>query len=202
MQGSYNKDGLPRPYNMRPIKKKYSPYNKMPQQFFTTSRRKLVGYLVMLTIFGMMVFMVGQEMKVKPDPVYEVMKLEKERENMASNLAKAPGGKASLGLAEAPKGGIANEGVVVGSDEDGILGRNKKNPKKPMRGKIVEIDEEENQENVGTNSPAGAGAGAAAGAAAGAGAGAAPAGSVKDGSNKVKVYKESKNDEEAIAIIV
>lgn len=144
----------------------------------------------MLTIFGMMVFMVGQEMKVKPDPVYEVINLEKERENMASNLAKAPGGKASLGLAEAPKGGIANEGVVVGSDEDEILGRNNKNPKKPMRGKIIEIDEEENQAKVGSNSPRAAGAGAA------------PAGSVKDGSNKVKIYKESKNDEEAIAIPV
>lgn len=170
MQGSYSKDGLPRPYNMRPIRKKQSPYDKMPKQIFTTPSRKLVGYIIMLALIGMMIFTVSQELKSKPDPIYEVINLDAEKEglssNLASNLAEAPNGKVGVGLKEAPLGGIANEGVVVGAKEEQ---EPKRRPKSKGVDEEIIIDEE----------PA-----------------AAPAGAVKNGANKVKGYKASKEGEE------
>jgi len=140
---------------MRPVKKRNSPYDKMPKQFFNSHKRRLFGYILMLTIFGIMMFIVAQDLKTKPDPIYEVVshdldgnidnivnlrnsKADKEIENLdlAGNLAKAPDGKAGLGVAEAPKGGIANEAPVVGSDEEKIVGSG--NGKKTGTGKVAD----------------------------------------------------------------
>lgn len=46
--------------------------------------------------------------------------------DLAENLAAGSKGQKGIGVAEAPKGGIANEAAVVGSDEDKIIGTGKK----------------------------------------------------------------------------
>ncbi|KAG7663565.1 uncharacterized protein J8A68_002951 [[Candida] subhashii] len=162
MQGSYSKNGLPRPYYMKPTKKKRSsPYDnlKQPIVFFTNSKRKLGGYIVMLLLFGTLMWWISQDLKAAPEPTYEIVKNEnikepnqkiidteninldrmvnnvdnkkadKEIENvdLAGNLAQDSKGKMGLGVVEAPKGGIANEAPVVGSDEDKLIGTGKGN---------------------------------------------------------------------------
>lgn len=72
MQGSYKKDGLPRPYYMKPAKR-HSVYDKSPHAFFNTNRRKMIGYLVMLILFGTCMFFISQDMKPRPDPAYELV---------------------------------------------------------------------------------------------------------------------------------
>ncbi|RLV95226.1 hypothetical protein JA1_001234 [Spathaspora sp. JA1] len=59
-------------------------------------------------------------------------KADKEFENkdLAGNLAQGSHGEKGLGVAEAPKGGVANEGAVVGSDEDKLVGTGKGTNKK------------------------------------------------------------------------
>lgn len=147
MQGSYNNNGLPRPYYMKPTKKK-SPYDKVPVTYFNTPRRKLVGYIVLLILFGTCIFMISQDMKPSLKS-YEIVpkkeatannidkmvgsgiKADKENENigLAGNLAENSKGEVGFGVAEAPKGGIANESPMVGGDEDEILGNINKNKK-------------------------------------------------------------------------
>ena len=143
MQGSYKNQGLPRPYYMKPhATKKLSPYDKAPKQFFTSPKRKLMGYLVLIILFGSCMWLVSQDVKDQRDPVYEVVKTpevevngninkmvnqalnaDKEIENvdLAENKAEGPAGKKGFGVAEAPKGGIANEAKVVGVDSDKIV---------------------------------------------------------------------------------
>ncbi|EGW32093.1 uncharacterized protein SPAPADRAFT_61172 [Spathaspora passalidarum NRRL Y-27907] len=160
MQGSYKNNGLPRPYYMKPSsKKKHSPYSnlKEPVVYFTNSRRKLGGYLIMLLLFGTLMWWVSQDLRPTPEPEYEIVsseansakktpikdnanvnmdklindavgsKADKEIENkdLAGNFAHGSHGEKGLGVAEAPKGGVANEGAVVGSDEDKLVGTGK-----------------------------------------------------------------------------
>ncbi|KAL6451203.1 hypothetical protein SBY92_002542 [Candida maltosa Xu316] len=79
MQGSYNNNGLPRPYYMKPNKKKSSPYSnlKEPIVFFNTPRRKLFGYITMFMLIGTLMWWISQDIKGRPDPEYELVKPEK-----------------------------------------------------------------------------------------------------------------------------
>ncbi|MCH0629577.1 hypothetical protein JNB11_06350 [Kocuria palustris] len=153
MQGSYKDKGLPRPYYMTPSKKKHSPYNDLPQNFFNSSRRKLIGYLVVLLLFGTMMWWISQDLRVQPEPIYEVVHHDdaadalmqngfdignvnikdnmKEADNadLAAGLSAGSKGDKGYAVDEAPKGGIANEDLVVGSDEDLIVGNGKAKPK-------------------------------------------------------------------------
>lgn len=72
MQGSYKNNGLPRPYYMKPSKRG-SVYDKMPKQVFLTNSRKLTGYLVMLFLFGLCVFLVSQELRTPAESNYELV---------------------------------------------------------------------------------------------------------------------------------
>ena len=166
MQGSYNNNGLPRPYYMKPNKKKL-PYSnlKEPIVFFNNPKRKLMGYLVMFMLIGTLMWWISQDIKIKPDPEYELArhetssssssnnnhqeknnnkinidsknnanldnivnavgsKADKESENidLAGNLAQGSKGEKGIGVVEAPKGGIANEAPIVGTDEDELVG--------------------------------------------------------------------------------
>lgn len=51
-------------------------------------------------------------------------KADKESENidLAGNLAQGSKGEKGIGVVEAPKGGIANEAPIVGTDEDELVG--------------------------------------------------------------------------------
>ncbi|EDK36370.2 hypothetical protein PGUG_00469 [Meyerozyma guilliermondii ATCC 6260] len=171
MQGTYKNNGLPRPYYMKPsTKKKFqSPYDKMPRTFFTTPMRKIIGYILMLSLFGVIMYWVAQDMRPTPDPEYEVIapellrnnpipQVNKPQENfdnmvkigknadgeidnvdLAGNMAQGSNGEIGLGVAEAPKGGIANEGAVVGAEKELDKPRNPKAvgneiPEKPNKG--------------------------------------------------------------------
>lgn len=155
MQGSYKSNGLPRPYYMKPSKRKHSPYAnlKEPVSFFNTPRRKLMGYITVFLLISTLMWWLSQDLKDRPDKIYELVpetdhppenklnlgksshnlddvvknagsKADKEIENLglAENLAAGPKGEKGKGVLEAPKGGIANEAPVVGSDEDKIVG--------------------------------------------------------------------------------
>lgn len=149
MQGSYKNNGLPRPYYMKP-NKRGSAYEHATRLVFLTNSRKLMGYLVMLVLFGLCMFMVSQELKPKPDMLLEIMdplevkttknngdvgnlvdsdKKENnfEQPQVANNKAQNSHGEYGHGVMEAPKGGMVNEGPVVGADE-GLLvdGKTKK----------------------------------------------------------------------------
>lgn len=158
MQGSYNNNGLPRPYYMKPSKRG-SAYEKMPRQIFLTNSRKLTGYIVMLFLFGLCVFFITQELKEPVGTEYELvapegagmgagsagknlgdvgklvdLKTGEEQANEKADLAlnKVQNSKGEYGRAvlEAPKGGMVNEGPVVGTDEDMIIDGRKKTPGK------------------------------------------------------------------------
>ncbi|CAK7895193.1 hypothetical protein CAAN1_10S01948 [[Candida] anglica] len=140
MQGSYKNQGLPRPYYMKPTAmKKNSPYNKAPQSFFSTPRRKVLGYIVLIFLFGTCMYLISQDIKTQPDPVYTVVKpdasinldkmvisakdadKEADKVGLAGNLAQGSKGEIGMGVAEAPKGGIANEAPVVGNDKNDVV---------------------------------------------------------------------------------
>lgn len=167
MQGSYKNNGLPRPYYMKPAtSKKFSPYDKMPNMFFNSNRRKFVGYMLMLFLFGTCMFFISQDLKPSPDPVYEIINAneidnadfgnkgtkvrlaasledsdrigniansiknadqESENDGLAKNLAQGSKGDIGHGVAEAPKGGIANEAPMVGTNADIVIGQGKGN---------------------------------------------------------------------------
>ncbi|OBA20084.1 hypothetical protein METBIDRAFT_19016, partial [Metschnikowia bicuspidata var. bicuspidata NRRL YB-4993] len=145
MQGSYKNNGLPRPYYMKPSKKG-SVYDKMPKQIFLTNSRKLTGYIGMLFLFGLCVFLVSQEFKTPSDASYELVgadqnnrpgknsgdigklvdsanagDLENDRADLAMNKAQNSKGEYGHGISEAPKGGMVNEAPIVGNDEDLII---------------------------------------------------------------------------------
>lgn len=157
MQGSYKKNELPRPYYMKPSSKlKRSPYDKMTAltAFFNSSRRKFLGYVVMLFLFGSCIYWMAQDLKPTPEPKYEIDRPSRNNHDIDTkrianepaidnilNAANADADKESKNVqlakdvksdkaivVEAPKGGVANEGAVVGSDEDKIIGTGK-NPK-------------------------------------------------------------------------
>ncbi len=158
MQGSYNNNGLPRPYYMKPSKKKLSPYSnlKEPIVYFNNPKRKLVGYIIMFSLIGILMWWISQDFKGRPEVEYELVKNEKsgekntpmdlknsanldkivnavgskadkESENLdlAENLSEGSKGQKGIGVAEAPKGGIANEAPVVGNDEEELVGTGK-----------------------------------------------------------------------------
>lgn len=157
MQGSYKNNGLPRPYYMKPMKgKKGSPYETMSHDFFRTPRRKLVGYLVMLTLFCTSVYWLGQSLRASPEFEFELeekqellsandilepnmgadLDVEKDESGnigLAGNMAMGSKGDVGRGVQEAPKGGIANEAPVVGNDEVQILKGNSITPNNAIR---------------------------------------------------------------------
>lgn len=150
MQGSYKNNGLPRPYYMKPSLK-FSPYNQKAKSFFTSPGRKVVGYTILLILFGTCMFWISQDLRQSMEqPSYEIVQqdleynknlddivgignADKESENigLAGNLAQGSKGDIGVGVAEAPKGGMANEAPVVGNENpDGV--------KKPKQGVTVE----------------------------------------------------------------
>ncbi|GEQ70226.1 hypothetical protein JCM33374_g3902 [Metschnikowia sp. JCM 33374] len=152
MQGSYKNNGLPRPYYMKPSKRG-SVYDKMPRHAFLTNSRKLTGYIIMLFLFGLCVFLISQEFKVPADTSYEIVgsnsksssdknsgdvgkfvdsaiagDLENDKTDLAQNRAQNSKGEYGHAVMEAPKGGMVNEAHIVGNDEDLIVdGKTKKN---------------------------------------------------------------------------
>lgn len=169
MQGSYSKDGLPRPYNMKP--RKPSVYDSMSAKpFFTTPRRKIIGYLVLLSLVGTLMYFVAQDLRFT-NSEYDLAELahastdtknggdsdaginpvdsldsHKAKNDASRDAARGgmkngiPGSlddeklaeKVNVDLAklnedamnavvEAPKGGIANEANVVGTDKDQLI---------------------------------------------------------------------------------
>ncbi|KAI5970279.1 hypothetical protein CANMA_000631 [Candida margitis] len=62
---------------------------------------------------------------------------EKDNIDLAGNLAAGSKGEKGLGVAEAPKGGIANEAPLVGNDADQIVGTGKGNGNKAQQNKLV-----------------------------------------------------------------
>lgn len=153
MQGSYKNNGLPRPYYMKPSKsKKLSPYDNLPNNFFKSPRRKIVGYFIMLFLFCLSVYSLGQSLRARPVLDFELEdkqdilskedilepnlganidvsgpeKDESGNIGLAGNMAAGSNGDVGLGVQEAPKGGIANEAPMVGNDEEAIMKGKKK----------------------------------------------------------------------------
>lgn len=137
MQGSYKTNGLPRPYYMKPSLN-LSPYHKKAKSVFNTPRRKLVGYTILLILFGTFMYWISQDLKdtmgqksyeiIQPDADFnsknldgidKIKNADKESENvgLASNFAQGSKGDIGVGVAEAPKGGMANEAPLVGNDD-------------------------------------------------------------------------------------
>lgn len=164
MQGTH-KNGLPRPYYMKPVSKKNSPYDKMANSFFNNNRRRLLGYIFLLLLCGTCVFLMSQELKPVPDPIYEVVdsndyqkpkqgnidkmvdnlkNADKESENagLANNMAQGSKGDVGVGVLEAPKGGIANEAPIVGNDDAERKAKKKKTYKatKDTQGAVKDSD--------------------------------------------------------------
>ncbi|KAI5956411.1 hypothetical protein KGF54_000886 [Candida jiufengensis] len=193
MQGSYNNNGLPRPYYMKPSSKKKhsSPYEnlKEPIIFFNSPKRKLMGYIFMFCIFGLLMYWVSQDLKEKSEVLYELVpseeqssssnnlnnnnlnsnsnnKYDKESSNLnnivkgvdknsnkdsenldlAGNLALGSNGQKGVGIVEAPKGGIANEGHIVGNNEEELIGSGKSKPK-AMKGYKLDTNKGSNINN-------------------------------------------------------
>lgn len=151
MQGSYKNNGLPRPYYMKPTKRG-SAYDNASRLFFLTNSRKLTGYFVMLVLFGLCMFMVAQELKPHPEPSFEIMEplevktsknngdvaklvdsadkkdTSREQPQVANNKAQNSRGEYGHAVMEAPKGGMVNEGPVVGADEGLVVNGKAKKP--------------------------------------------------------------------------
>lgn len=161
MQGGYKNQGLPRPYYMKAANtKKNSPYHKGPIVFFSTPRRKIFGYLILIMLFGTCMWMIGQDIKPAGEAIYEVepfqsivndadkivgstRNADKEADNpeLAGNMAHGSKGDIGVGIAEAPKGGMANEAPVVGNDKDKIVDGAKKNKVPPaIKADIRDLD--------------------------------------------------------------
>lgn len=141
MQGSYKTNGLPRPYYMKPHKR--GVYENMARLNNLTNSRKLTGYLIMLILFGLCMFMIGQELKALPNSGYEIVgknvpknaplakntdgdvknfvQSDKNKDKVTEKDALSNGNKESLDefdhvVSEAPKGGLVNEAPIVGND--------------------------------------------------------------------------------------
>lgn len=140
MQGSYKNNGLPRPYYMKPHKR--GVYESMARLSHLTNSRKLMGYVLMLFLFGLCMYMIGQELRGAQNGGYEIVgknvpKATAPKENMDGDVKNfvqsgkkidsgtekelALGDKESLDefdnvVNEAPMGGLVNEAPVVGND--------------------------------------------------------------------------------------
>lgn len=152
MQGSYKTNGLPRPYYMKPHKR--GVYENMARQNHLTNSRKLIGYLIMLLLFGFCMYMVGQELRGIPSTGYEItgknilktthpkkntdgdvknfVQSSKNKDKVTEKDAFSNGNKESLDeydnvVIEAPKGGLVNEAPIVGNDA-GLVIDGKKSP--------------------------------------------------------------------------
>ncbi|CAH6723830.1 hypothetical protein CLIB1444_21S00342 [[Candida] jaroonii] len=172
MQGSYKNGGLPRPYNMKPIRpKKGSPYQNFQSNWFNSPRRKALGYFFMLFLFSLSFYWLGQTLKSTPDTIYELEDVDKKLMNslqdvdnlvgkisnekdkdegvldakLAGNMMANSKGDIGIGINEAPKGGIANEAPIVGNDEELIL-KGKKSTKKNDQVERILNDIESKQE--------------------------------------------------------
>lgn len=151
---------------MKPVKgKRNSPYDNVSRNYFSTSSRKILGYLVMLCLFSLSLYWLGQNMRATPEIEYEMEILknlnhdidnvnnivqvednDKDSNNfdLAGNMALGSKGDVGRGVNEAPKGGIANEAPLVGNNEKEVL-EGKKAKSKPGRqvDERVPIDFEE-----------------------------------------------------------
>lgn len=106
-------------------------------------------------------WLVGQDIRPRGDTVYEVepfqnivndadkivgstKNADKEAENpeLAGNMAHGSKGDIGVGVAEAPKGGMANEAPIVGNDKDEIVDGAKKKKKIPpaIKADIRDLD--------------------------------------------------------------
>lgn len=148
MQGSYNNNGLPRPYYMKPSLN-FSPYHNKAKSFFSSPSRKVIGYTIVLILFGTCIYWISQDLKGSmKEPSYEILQpdiefnknlddvvalgnTDKESENigLAGNLAQGSKGDIGVGVVEAPKGGMANEAPVVGNKNHDAI----KNPKQGVK---------------------------------------------------------------------
>ena len=127
---------------MKPSKRG-SVYDKMPKLVFLTNSRKLTGYLVMLFLFGLCVFLISQELKAPAETDYELVgatrndkntgdvgklvdsakasDLENDKPDLAMNKVQNSKGEYGRAVMEAPKGGMVNEAHIVGNDEDLVV---------------------------------------------------------------------------------
>lgn len=149
---------------MKPSARRGGAYDKKPRQFFMTNSRKLTGYIVMLALFSLCVYMIGQELRPSYPTLFEIVKNEPEKKStntggtqkqgglslnngdvgklvdsskgedkafekvqLANNKAENSRGQLGNGVAEAPKGGMVNEGHVVGTDESLVFDGKTKN---------------------------------------------------------------------------
>lgn len=134
MQGTYKKDGLPRPYYLKPAHKLKLPYSKTTFPYISHTKKKLLGYLVLLFLFGTFIHMMSQSMRPNPDLTIEIegnninhgteqrekeniellrapgnTQKDSENSDLANNLVRGSRGEIGYGMEQAPKGGIANE---------------------------------------------------------------------------------------------
>lgn len=151
-------------------------YDNASPQFFLTNSRKLTGYFVMLVLFGLCMFMVAQELKPKPEAVFEIMDALEVRDSknngdvaklvhsddtkdknfeqpqVANNKAQNSKGEYGHAVVEAPKGGMVNEGRVVGADEELVMdGKTKKKTQPGVNAEKVpsELDSVNSEEKSG-----------------------------------------------------
>lgn len=122
---------------MKPLK--HSPYNKHAKSFFNTTRSKALGYMILLLIFGTFTYWVSKDLRPGREPTYLIVSpeadfknnidgiagvkdadKEAEKAGLAGNMAQGSKGEIGLGVAEAPKGGMANEAPVVGNEANGV----------------------------------------------------------------------------------
>lgn len=108
----------------------------------------------MLFMFGLCIFMIAQELKASPDAEFEIVSPSSmkngdvgrlvdsskgedkafEKADLAGNLAQNSKGEVGHAVMEAPKGGMVNEGPIVGTDEGLVIdGRAKKSPPAPIK---------------------------------------------------------------------
>lgn len=145
MQGSYKNNGLPRPYYMKPQRR--GVYDKMPRRFFYSNLRRVLGYLILLCLFGLCIYMFLQDLRPEPDTDYELLSAQdvklgdvgklvdlakgedkaSEKAGLKENVAQNSRGEVGHGVVEAPKGGMVNEAPIVGTDEGLVIdGKTKK----------------------------------------------------------------------------
>lgn len=161
MQGSYKTNGLPRPYYMKPHKR--GVYENMARLTHLTNSRKLMGYLLMLVLFGLCMYMIGQELRGMPSSGYEIVgknvpKTPSIKENMDGDVknfvqsgknkdkvtekdALANGKKEASGdfdnvVDEAPMGGLVNEAPIVGNDAGLVIDGKKSSGEKGTEKKV------------------------------------------------------------------
>lgn len=116
-----------------------------------------MGYLVVLFLFGSLMYTISQDLKPGADPVYEVvrpnsLKVQTGLEGAAKpNGVRAPPKAEKPVVVEAPKGGIANEAAVVGNED--VAAKKKFKGKDAHVGYKAKIIESEDKGMKGASMP-------------------------------------------------